>query len=317
MKLKIITALLSVSIWACGSDPKQESIEDESSGTYGTTAGGVQSDEDEVTIPVTVAENGQGFNLLATVEAWSVTVDGCASGFTTTVTETNGGVKVFKFDQGCLAKLTTFTADSVVYTPKVGSEFTTWLANDTAVFEGGGNEVYVRVVQQLPDPINSTDAVSYIFSSIVDGGASNVLEADTGNSHTISIAGQDPPSYAVGLIQYVGMTATGAGQFVFRLDCTEAMVGSVCKGVDVSDITYKLVDDTYSSLLTIGDASTIFATAGSAAASTHATGNGGINTITLDGPDQMASNPNMILILEANGLSYQYFNIDVSSLTQP
>ncbi|NRA65501.1 MAG: hypothetical protein HRU19_13520 [Pseudobacteriovorax sp.] len=72
--------------------------------------------------------------------------------------------------------------------------------------------------------------------------------------------------------------------------------------------------------MTLAEATTLFATAGSAPNSTINVGdasfpNGGFESIDLTGPDQMHLNPNMILVVEADGKSYQYFNLDVSTLS--
>jgi hypothetical protein len=44
--------------------------------------------------------------------------------------------------------------------------------------------------------------------------------------------------------------------------------------------------------------------------------NGGFTTGTIDGPDAMALHRNMYFIIEAGNASYQYFNVDIATLTQ-
>jgi hypothetical protein len=125
-------------------------------------------------------------------------------------------------------------------------------------------------------------------------------------------------------VSFVGVTAGGAGQFDIILECTSDIgVTDTCEGVDFTDTTYKLVEDTYTSTMSIGDANALFPAGessitlpGDREAPGGTTTNGGFATVTLDGPDEMANNPNMILILQAADTSYQYFNIDVSTLTQ-
>ena len=78
----------------------------------------------------------------------------------------------------------------------------------------------------------------------------------------------------------------------------------------------------YSSAPSITDAETIFGTAGTSVTiptdqySTAPTAEG-FNTVTLDGPGALGTvgNQNMILILKS-GISYTYFNIDVTTITQ-
>jgi len=97
---------------------------------------------------------------------------------------------------------------------------------------------------------------------------------------------------------------------------------TLCGANDLQNITYKLVKDTYGSVLTITDAETIFATPGTSITlpgdqyQDSAT-NEGFNTSTLDGPGGLgvAGNENMILIIKAD-LSFTYYNIDVTTITQ-
>jgi len=91
----------------------------------------------------------------------------------------------------------------------------------------------------------------------------------------------------------------------------------------MANITYKLVKDTYSGTLAISDAMALFPAGETTTtmgtdreAPGGATVNGGFHTVMLDGPNQMANNPNMIFIMEALDTSYQYFKVDVATLTQ-
>ena len=94
-----------------------------------TTAIESQNDERElIDIDVQVDEKEQGFNLTASATAYSLTIDSCASGYTTTVDENSPTVKAYKFDRDCLAKLTTFTINGITYNPDSADLFTTWQA---------------------------------------------------------------------------------------------------------------------------------------------------------------------------------------------
>ncbi|MBP6217099.1 MAG: hypothetical protein KA436_00770 [Oligoflexales bacterium] len=271
-----------------------------------------------------------GLGLTATAASYKISIAGCASGLTGTATEADVNLKVYKQDRSCLGKLTEFVYLTKTYKPKTGSDFTTWLAGNTAVFENTSDpnpndRFSVTVLNQLSSPTAVADTIQYRFSYITVGAtdaAPNVLAKTTvGESHTVSIPGQNPPNFNINLVTFPGISATGgSGQFVFKMTCNVAMVGDVCDGVNLTEITYKLIKDTYSGSLFVQDAQTLFPTGQSTvtvATDKHVTGNGGFNTVTLTGPASIHQNPNMILILGANNLSFQYFNVDVQTVTNP
>lgn len=338
--LFVMTALAATS---CRSSPEQKNYDDESkSRTVVSYGGGASAGSSLVTIPISV-EYGL-FGLLGTpATAYSVDLATCLSGYSATVTEANvDGVEVYKDDRNCLAKLTSFTAGGVTYnnTNAGAVDFTTWLANDSALFaSGGGALIRVKVVSQLASPIAGTEAVVYNFSELLDGqGDYTYSEAEVSDAHSITIESQEAPLFNVVAATFEGMDdVTGAPEFKFKLECVDdptdpaptsvAMnagsgADTVCGSNDLQDITYKLVKDTYGSVLTITDADAIFSTAGTAPAlpaDQYQDGptNEGFNTQTLDGPGGLgtAGNENMILILKA-GISYTYFNIDVTTISQ-
>jgi len=314
------------------SQPKQKTFEDNGdSETSGTVVGsGSTGSRELVTIQVSLLDSTSsgGFSL-ADATAFDISLDSCISGYTSTADESSTALQVYKFDRGCKAKLTGFEYGGFIYIPTVADPFTTWDANDTAVFDEAGfpgtNAVTVTVVSQLADPVSGTEAIVYKFSELDKGADNSILEVTLGDAHTLTTGSQDPPSFTIDTIAFTGVNAQGGGEFTFTMECTADIgITSTCEGIDFADTTYKLVQDTYASTLLVGDANAMFPAGESAitlpgdrvAPGAGGTVNGGFTTATLTGPDAMATNPNMILILQSADTSYQYFNVDVSTLTQ-
>jgi hypothetical protein len=326
-------AVAALAISAGCAQPKQKTYDEDeaSSSRIGGSGGGASGGNHAqlVTIPVQVADNvnGGGFSLVAAT-AYDISLDSCASGYTSTANEASSALEAYKFDRGCKAKLTSFEVGGFTLIPTAGDPFTTWVAGDTATFdeagEPGTNAVLVRVVSTLADPIAGTEAIVYEFSEIDQGADEGILEATVGDSHSMTVASQPPPSFTIHSVLFVGVTAGGAGQFEFILECTSSIgVTDDCEGVDMADITYKLVEDTYAGTLDLADANALFPageTAVAMPADREAPGgttvNGGFATVTLDGPVTLVGKPNMIFIMQAADTSYQYFNVDVATLTQ-
>lgn len=291
--------------------------------------------EEKITIDLLVAEKAKSLSLTADATAFSISLEGCASGYTSTATEVSTGLQVYKFDQNCLAKLTTFTVGGIVYVPTAATPFSTWLAGDTATFEDQSdptNLINVTVVSQLDNPISGTEPVTYAYSQVSQGADENIADSVVGDSHVLSVGGLEAPSFTIAGVTFNGITATGGGQFVFTLECTANITGAAattaCLESNFTDLKYKLVADTYGSTLTYADAQSIFASGPISidtatdvvAIGAGGTVNGGFVTKSdasiLTGPDQMHLNPNMILVVEVAGTSYTYYNIDVTTLTQ-
>ena len=339
-----VSILICAALLSCQRSPEQDSYKDESKETtFGrVSGGGAATQKTLLKIPVSV-EYGY-FSLLGTpATAYSVDLAGCLSAYTATVTQANlDGIEVYKDDRSCLAKLTGFSAGGIDYTATNpgATNFTTWLANDTALFASlGGDTIRVQVISQLDSPIAGTEAVVYNFSELLDGeGDYTFSEADVSDAHAITVESQEAPLFKVATASFTGMdNVSGAPEFIFKMECvddpTSATPTSVAMGAgsgadtlcganDLNAVTYKLVKDTFGSDLTITEAETIFATPGTSITLPgdqyqDSASNEGFNTSTLDGPGGLgtAGNENMILILKA-GLSFTYFNIDVTTITQ-
>jgi len=340
----LLTAIgTSFALSSCRSGPSQDKLEDESSkpGTVAGVGGGTVSRQ-SFRIPMNV-EYGALSLLGAPASAYSVSLAGCLSGYTATVSEVNlDGVEVYKDDWNCLAKLTSFTVGGTTYTnANPGAvDFTTWLAGNTATFaSAGGDTIRVVVVAQLASPITGTEAIVYQFSELLDGDGDKIFsEAEVSDAHLITVEGQEAPLFNIVASTFLGMDdVSGAPEFTFKMECVDdpaaatpvsvamtdgAGSNTVCGTNELSTVTYKLVKDTYGSVLTITQAEAIFGTAGTSITvpgdqyADSATQEG-FNTATLDGPGGLgtAGNENMILILKS-GASYTYFNVDVTTISQ-
>ena len=328
--LMVASGILVASLFGACSQPEHKTYGGGDTPAAGGTGGVVSaSNSNLVTIPVEFSLRAGGLNLLAPADHFTISLEGCATGYTSTANELSVTLQAYKFDRGCKAKLTTFEYNSHVYVPTSGHPFTTWATNDTAIYdeanEAGTYAVNVKIMSQLDDPISGNEAVVYQFSELIKGTDNTLLEASVGASHNLTVGSQPPPSFTMFSSALVDINAQGGGQFEFVLQCTGNIgVTNVCAGVDLSTIQYKLVEDTFTAdTLLIGDATTLFSTAGTSitlpgdrSPPGGVTTNGGFTTVTLDGPDLMASHRHMIFIMQANGASYQYFNVDVATLTQ-
>lgn len=332
MKIALVqgTVALNLVLTAVACGPKLESVS-----TGKNEAGTPDGRRETVTIGVSVDEGAAAF-ALASATSYSMALEGCASGLSySNISQANPNVDVYKYDQNCVIKLNGFSINGINYVPSASDPFTSWAAGDIATFEESGNSTNsLRVVvgSQLGNPIAGTESVAYTFSQIVAGSDSTFAKSAVGANHALSVSGQDATPMTVAALNFIGMTAAGAGQFQFTLDCNENVSGTApalsCAGTSLSDLKYKLVKDTYSGTLTLAQAAALFdgselsiADADKLAVGAGGAAHGGFVTkggaSALTGPDQMHANPNMLLVIQVAGVSYRYFNVDVTTLTYP
>jgi hypothetical protein len=324
VKKSIAVMGLLFGVVACG--PKMQNVAGNAS------EGQLDSDpsrRETVSVGINLTEKSAGFSL-ASATSYNMSLTGCASGLTiANITQANPSVSVYKFDRGCLIKLNSFVMNGFTYVPSAGDPFASWLANDVATFEVAGsptNNYTVVVTSQLANPISGTENVAYSFTQITKGTDESIAKSVVGDSHALSVGGDEAPAISIAGVTYSGMTTAGAGQFVFKLGCDTAVTGVspalLCSTNTLTSMQYRLVQDTYGSILTAAQAAALFPTGATTVAAANllplvaGTFNGGFNTITVNGPNAMHTNPNMLLVVKA-GSSYKYFNIDVSTLTYP
>jgi hypothetical protein len=288
----------------------------------------------------------RGLNLAdADATAFSISLTGCASGHTAVVTELLAYLEVYEFDRDCLAKLTTFTLNGKVYTPKAGSLFDTWQAGDQAVFEVAGadpaDELNVEVIETIANPVVAAGTVHYQFSEIdSDDAPTTIGESVVRESAALAVDGHAAPNFTIKQVELVGITADGNGEFRIQLECNGQAVTGVgndilCYDVRLDSIRMVLVEDTYGGVLVLNDLETIYTAAGGGKAidmvaeafgageGTPVLANGGFITaahgdadvMVISGAVPMHTHPNMIFILKS-GPSYYYYNVDVTTIVQ-
>jgi len=321
----VVAIGLVMSLGACG--PKMQTVSDsqaESSNEPDST-----STRETVVIGVNVAEKGASFRLAAAT-SYTMSLDGCASGLTiASITQANPNVSVYKYDQSCLIKLSSFTINGYTYVPSAGDPFTSWAAGDIATFEVSGspsNNYKVVVGGQLNSPITGTEAVAYTFTQVAAGTDESIASSIVGDSHALSVTGDDAVIMDIVGVTMTGMTAGGAGQFDFKIECGSAVSGSspnfACGAHTITDLKYRLVEDTYSGTLSAAQAAALFDGSESSivagdllATGTSGATNGGY-TAHVQSPAQMHLHNQMLYVIKS-GSSYRYFNVDVTTLSYP
>jgi hypothetical protein len=323
LNIGLMASLISM-LSACGSRRQYEYIDDGQNG--GMTGGTGGRSKSTISIPVSVRSTN-GFSLNANATSFEIEVDSCASGYTSTATEASPSLEVYQFDRDCLAKLVQFVINGNTYEPE--TDFTTWAVNDTAIFENtldNTDQLTVRVIATLDSPIDATDTVVYQFSDIEEGDPEAIGETVVGQDHTMEVSGQAAPDFRIHSVALTGITTDGAGQFEFVMDCKVAISGvaalRACRDVAMVNVDYRLVEDTYGGTLSVAQADAIFDGSEDVVAAGHlhdsgpTSPNGGFTTVALDGPDQMHLNNEMLLVLRASGISFQYFKVTVTTVSQ-
>ncbi|MGE0172714.1 MAG: hypothetical protein AB7T49_08015 [Oligoflexales bacterium] len=321
-------ALIAVSVVGVGCSPNLKNVDEDQKAEEGAFD---PNNPEVVDVGVSVSENSQAAFRLASATAFTMSLEDCVSGYTSTADEGSPNLQVYKYDQECLAKLTAFSYNGSDFEPSAGDPFTTWLAGDAAIFEDvldNTNIMRVRVVSQLDSPISGTEPVEYLFSVIEQGSNENIADTVVGAAHAMQVDGLLPPALTISSVTYDGMTSDGEGLFTFTMECDSAVTGTgatrACEGLLLDKIKYRLVEDTYSSTLDISDAEALFPAGEYSIANpgdhldtgAGGTTNGGFLTSSIEGPEQMHLFPHMILIFQADDTSYLYFNVDVTTLTQ-
>ncbi len=325
---------LSIITTACGGGGGGGGGEGGSAEEPGIFGGGQQQSRLEQIDPkqefsVSITDKGTSLNLTSDISAYTVELDSCATGFTSTANESNGAITAYVGDVGCLAKLTSLTISGTTYTESSADGFDTWQSGDTATFEStsdASDKIRVGVLAQLSSPIADADSISFAYVEIKEGASQNVGSNVVTQATNLEVSGQSAPGFEIISVAFEGVTETGAGQFVFTFECAETQlytdILASCDNTLLVDLRYKLIADTYDGSLTLSEAQALFPNDEASidpfsevlSAGEAGTINGGFVSKTLDGPDQMHLNPNMILIIEANDKSYRYYNVDVSTI---
>jgi hypothetical protein len=238
------------------------------------------------------------------------------------------GLEVYRYDRGCLAKLTQFTFNTKTYIPTAADPFMTWQVGDTAIFDEAGEPgvapLQIIVLATIGNPVIGNESISYgIRYNLKGNDKGGILFTSAGTNGTRIFGGNTPPSLTVKSIEFVSFSGGEAGQFKFVMECAADIgITNICATVPFANTDYKLVEDIYGNTPSLAECDTIFSSGGATAVTlpgdrvapgSLGTTNGGIQTVTLTGPVPLATKPHMYLILRSYGASYQYFNVDVAT----
>lgn len=271
-----------------------------------------------ISVPLEVVDQSDTGIYLTSASAFTMSLEGCASGYSTTVTEANASINLYKYDEGCLLKLNALTVSGVEYTSSNSgaTDFATWQAGDAGVFTdaSGFYSIAVGVVSQLDDPISGTEAVAYSFAMVASGSDETIADTDVGDGHAISVDGHPAPSVTIESVVFSDINSTGAGEFTFNLECSAVVSVNDCDGVDMTSWEYALIEDTYGSSPTPSDLAGLTYDNTGAAVDSGIGSNGGTTTPAMFGPNEIHNNPSMILVIK-NDISYLYFNVDITAIS--
>ncbi len=269
--------------------------------------------------------------------AFTISLSGCTSGYSATLTAAKTKFNVYKNDRNCKARLLDFTRSGKKYTPVPGKDFVSLMTGETATFQspGGADSLLVRIVNQLSSPIQSGDSINFNFleTKVADQSV-NILTTKFGAIGKYTKSGDTALNFKVKKAQLLSIdTATGIGRMIFKLDCQVPInkpgnPNADCGGVRLRSITYVLVNDTvngspcptdpkkcevyFTSTNPLEVRSQDYVDAG-----VDGLVNGGFTTrteptVALTTPGKLNVTPNMLLII-SNGNSYQWFNLDLQT----
>ena len=309
MKSYVLTLVVLTS--SCGGGAKTSSTEAD------------LSIAETVSIEVGVNEDQEALGLAAVASAFSLDVNSCTSGFSATATAAAPTLTLYKGDTGCLGKLTSFTVNGITFagTNPGATAFAAYAVGSTATYTDatGASKMKVLITAQLSSPLLVTDTITYSFSATANGGSGTVSQSALGEAHTVAVAGDLIPNFRIDAITFQGLNASGGGQFSFKLECLDPIVtgaSASCSNLLFTDLSYVLVKDTYAGNPSASQLAALFpgtAVVAGDVTTTTTNSKGGFISSTLSGPNQLAANPDMLLVLK-NGTSYQYFTITAQTL---
>lgn len=245
-----------------------------------------------------VHPKNSNFNLENTSKpsAYSIILENCASGYTSSATSTNPKLIVVKDDKGCLGKLYNFTFNNLVYTQKTGLGFNKYTVGELATFSAkDANNIehilFVQVVTQLSSGTQSTDTVTYQFYEGSSSIASSKNSGSNSSQNTSQLDGSG--SFQFNLISTLlsNTTSNGEGNFRFVLECDKPITdegspaNTACEGTLFSSIDYVIIrDDNTSAVWDLTTTKAMFDSGGN-----PYTINPGTDIIAINGPNPIKS----------------------------
>ncbi len=311
-----------------------------------------------VSVPVALEKTGSSLNLtdglgltVNTGTTLNVAVTGCASGYTYTGTITSV-VNLYNGDINCKVKLTSFIltigSSTITYsaTATGATNFTTWLAGDTATFanttgSGAASDlitVYVRN-QVTQTALTTLDTVLYNFTDVQGSTTSSAVTDAISTPVPLTVNGNAAPDFTFYDSRIVSTNANGTVNLKLQFQCPTDVTGTnpnqSCSGLSEANMDYLLVENTFSNAsLSVAQVNAIFAAGSPVAVTQDAVGaaaigtlsnmtHGGIETGSMAtvGAPLYPNHKNQLFIIRlrngsGNTLSYEYFYVDIASLTQ-
>ncbi len=190
-----------------------------------------------------------------------ISVAGCASGFAQAPEVDDWGyVTLLLKDRNCLVKLSSFVYGTTTYsaTATGATNFTTWLANDTATFASITNSSdLLRVVvtaQVTQGGILNTDVVTYTFNTIAATTTQSLAQPTISTAVPLSVRGKSP-NFTMTAARTLTINANGSYSVSFTLQCGVLQTGSgataACDGATLqattpAQVDYIFIPDAYS-----------------------------------------------------------------------
>lgn len=280
-----------------------------------------------------VSESAEGAQLLA-VTATSMVVDvtGCSSGYGITAHNTavsGSTIALYKADRGCTPALKSFVWSARTWTKVGGGGYT---GGPSTLFQNGADRLTVTLYNGLTSPLAGNETVSFAFAQVQSGTARKFISTESAQKLTSMTNAHDAPAMRLKTISGVALNTiaspSNVATFDVTLECESLLTtaNSVCPTQNLqnqflNNFRLAIVKDTYGGVLTWAQAQSAIDAATNVV--NIANGNrlapaGGFNGGTLsaqNGPEDLTTSKNMILIIEhdlpsSTDRSYTYINID-------
>jgi len=257
MKTSLITKLSvlgAVSLFAaCG--VKLGSVGPEQASTASNSE---NTNRDKVTIPVSIQDQQSGTNLvdqaglgLAGVNQFNISISGCASGFSDTLTDANftaSAVELYDQDTGCVAALNSFQVNGITYSAPASP---VWDEGSHMTYSGSGSTLEVTVASQLAGTISAGQQITFTFSELIKGSEQDIVRGDVVAEGSIAISGEEAPDFTVSKTIYNKISTGGYPKFQFKLECGSDVVYSsagnhsatTCNAQTMASLKYMLFQD--------------------------------------------------------------------------
>jgi len=303
-----------------------------------------------ISVPVSIEKTGSvgldGLGLtVSTGTTLNVAVTGCASGYSFATGAITSVVNLYNGDRNCLVKLKSFVFGTTTYsaTATGATDFTTWLAGDTATFANTTSATDLITVfarTQVSSILTLSDAVLYNFTDVQGSTTSSTASDAISTPVSLTVNGNAAPDFTYLDSRIMSTNVNGTVVLKLQFQCPNTVTGTSptesCDGLAEANMDYIMVENTYSNAaLTVAQVNAIFAAGSPTAVTQDAAGAAGVGTVstspkggiqtssTTVGAPLYPSHQNQLIIIRLRDggtpnltLSYEYFYINIGSLTQ-